>query len=91
MLLGSRQILVLMAFLASTLGFVSLTHGHALQPGYLELRLVEQETYAVVWKVPVVAGQPMAITAKLPESCDIRSPGQPVFDGSDYVIRWTTK
>ncbi len=91
MLLGSRQILVLMAFLASTLGFVSLTHGHALQPGYLELRLVEQETYAVVWKVPVVAGQPMAITAKLPESCDTRSPGQPVFDGSAYVMRWTTK
>jgi hydrogenase/urease accessory protein HupE len=91
MFYAGRWFLALMAFLASTLGFVSLTHAHALQPGYLELRLVEQETYAVVWKVPVVAGQPMAITVELPESCDTRSPGQPVFDGSAYVMRWTTK
>jgi len=91
MLLPGRRILVLTAFLVGALGFIALSHGHALQPGYLELRLVEQETYAVVWKVPAVAGRPMAISAKLPESCDARSPGQPVRDGSAYVVRWTTK
>ena len=90
MLLAGRRILALMAFLVGALGFIALSHGHALQPGYLELRLVEQETYAVVWKVPVIAGRPMAISAKLPESCDPRTPGQPIWDGAAYISRWTT-
>lgn len=84
-------VLAWMTFLVGSLGFCTASQGHALQPGYLELRLVEQETYAVVWKVPVVAGRPMAIAAKLPENCDARSPGQPDWDGSAYVMRWTTK
>ncbi len=30
-----RRIVALMAFLVGALGFVELSHGHALQPGYL--------------------------------------------------------
>ena len=76
-----RRIVALMAFLVGALGFVELSHGHALQPGYLELRLIDKELYAVVWKTPAVGGRPMAITALLPENCDPRTPGQPSWDG----------
>ena len=89
MLFAGRRILALMAFLVGALGFVALSHGHALQPGYLELRLIDKELYAVVWKTPATGAQPMAITAQLPESCDPRTPVQPIWDGAAYVARWT--
>jgi len=86
---ASRRIVALMAFLVGALGYVSVSHGHALQPGYLELRLIDKDLYAVVWKTPATRGRPMAITAKLPESCDPRTPGQPIWDGAAYIARWT--
>ena len=89
MLAVGRWIVALMAFLVGALGYVAVSHGHALQPGYLELRLIDEEIYAVVWKTPATRGRPMAITAKLPESCDPRTPGQPIWDGAAYIARWT--
>lgn len=89
MLSVGRRIVVLTAFLVGALGYVAVSHGHALQPGYLELRLIDEDLYAVVWKTPATRGRPMAITAKLPESCDPRTPGQPIWDGAAYIARWT--
>lgn len=66
-------------------------NAHALQPGYLELGLLEKDLYSVIWKVPVVGSRPMAISAKLPDRCDKSSPGQLIWDGSAYVTRWTTQ
>jgi hypothetical protein len=84
-----RSILAVMAFLVGALGFGASSHGHALQPGYLELRLIDKDLYAVVWKTPATGGRPMAIAAQLPESCDPRTPGQPIWSGTAYVTRWT--
>jgi len=84
-----RPILALMIFLVGALGFAASSYGHALQPGYLELRLIDKDLYAVVWKVPVTSGRPMAISAQLPERCDPRTPGQPIWNGAAYVARWT--
>jgi hydrogenase/urease accessory protein HupE len=86
-----RRIVALTAFLIGALGYVAVSHGHALQPGYLELRLIGEDLYAVVWKTPATRGRPMAITARLPESCDARTPAQPVWDGAAYVARWTAR
>lgn len=61
---------------------------HALQPGYLEIRLIEGETYAVIWKTPAVGSRPMKITAQLPENCDQRSSDQSMWEGTAYVARW---
>ncbi len=91
MLTGIRQIAALTAFLAGVLTSVAPSNGHALQPGYLELRLIGEDLYAVVWKKPAVKSQPMAITAQLPENCDPRTPVQPIWDGAAYVARWTTR
>ncbi len=89
MLFAGRRILALKAFLVGALGFVALSHGHALQPGYLELRLIDKDLYAVVWKTPASGGRPMAISAQLPEQCDPRTPGQLIWNGAAYVARWT--
>jgi hydrogenase/urease accessory protein HupE len=91
MLSLGRRIVVLMTFLVGVFGSVASSHGHALQPGYLELRLIDEDLYAVVWKTPATRGRPMAITAKLPESCDPRTPVQPIWDGTAFVARWTAR
>ena len=71
-------------------GLSSIAHGHALDPGYLELRQIDESLYAVSWKKPAIEGAPMAIAVRLPEQCDIRTEGQLTWDGVAYYSRWTT-
>jgi len=78
-----------MIFLVGALGFGTASFGHALQPGYLELRLIDKDLYAVVWKTPAAGGRPMAIAAQLPERCEPRTAGQSIWDGTAYLARWT--
>ena len=91
MLPATRLQIAALAFLLGALGFGAPTFGHALQPGYLELRLIAKDLFAVVWKVPATGGRPMPIAAVLPENCDPRTPSQPIWDGAAYVSRWTAK
>ena len=60
-----RRITVLTVFLLGTVASVEWSHGHALQPGYLEVRLDGNEQYAVLWKTPASGGRPMTIAAEL--------------------------
>ncbi len=64
---------------------------HALQPGYLEVRLIEGDVYAVMWRIPAVNSRPLDIAAILPESCAVRAGPDPDWDGRAYVARWTTR
>ena len=83
-------LLALAAILISTACFGTVSYGHALQPGYLELRLVDTGLYSVLWKKPANRGKPMAIFAVLPENCDQAEAPQSVWDGMAYLARWTT-
>ena len=80
-----------LVFLLGLLALAGSAAGHALQPGYLELRLTEAESYSVLWKKPAVRGRPMAISALLPETCQPRRPPEPVWDGSAWIARWTAR
>ena len=84
-----RRLLSAMVFLIGVLGFAASSNGHALEPGYLELRLIDKDLYSVVWKKPADKSRPMAIFAELPESCDRRSPVASIWDGGAYVARWS--
>jgi hydrogenase/urease accessory protein HupE len=88
---AGRLVVVLIITLAGVLGFSAAALGHALQPGYLELRLIDEGLYAALWKVPAVSGRPMEISARLPESCDPKTPGASTWDGTAHVARWTAK
>ncbi|MCZ6831925.1 MAG: HupE/UreJ family protein [Gammaproteobacteria bacterium] len=83
--------MLLTILVVGTIGNMNPAFGHALQPGYLELQLVEKELYEVIWKTPAVGERPMAITARLPENCETRFPAPAIFDGSAYISRWSTK
>lgn len=71
------------------MGLGPVAHGHALEPGYLEVRQIGESLYSVVWKKPSTEGVPMAIAVELPEQCDPRTEGQLVWDGGAYYSRWT--
>jgi hydrogenase/urease accessory protein HupE len=71
-------------------GLSSIAHGHALEPGYLEIRQIDENLYAVAWKKPAIEGAPMAIAVRLPEQCDLRTEGQLTWDGNAFYSRWTT-
>jgi hydrogenase/urease accessory protein HupE len=86
-----RRLLALFAVLVGALAFTTSSYGHALQPGYLELRLLEKDLYAVVWKTPANKSRPMKISTVLPESCEARTPAESIWDGTAYVARWTTR
>jgi hypothetical protein len=62
--------------------------GHALEPGFLELRALGGEVWRAFWKVPQVGAGPMPMVAVLPEGCDARRPPEPRFDGTAYVAEW---
>jgi hydrogenase/urease accessory protein HupE len=68
----------------------SIAHGHALEPGYLEIRQIDESLYAVAWKKPAIEGAPMAIAVLLPEQCDLRTEGPLTWDGNAFYSRWTT-
>ncbi|MCK9506729.1 MAG: HupE/UreJ family protein [Porticoccaceae bacterium] len=80
--------IALVICLLTWLGLSGLCRGHALEPGYLEIRQFDSERYAVVWKKPAVAGKPMAISAKLPTQCQQNPSDEPVWDGRAYLSRW---
>jgi len=84
-----RRLLSLLFILGLVLGISTSSYGHALQPGYLELKLIEPDNYSVLWKKPAVNGKPMNISAILPAHCDKRSVEQNLWDGSAYFSYWT--
>jgi len=81
---------LILTVMAALFGAASVS-AHALQPGYLEIRLLGNDLYAVVWKVPGVQSRPMDITAILPQNCATRAVPDPVWDGAAFVSRWTTR
>ncbi len=64
---------------------------HALDPGYLEMRQIAPDTWAVHWRKPDVNGQPMAIEPVLPETCVPARGPDPVFDSRAWVSSWVTE
>ena len=91
MLSARAQLLTLAVFLITIAGFDTVLYGHALQPGYLELRLIDTDQYSILWKKPANRGKPMAISAVLPKNCDQAKPSQSVWDGMAYLARWTAR
>jgi hydrogenase/urease accessory protein HupE len=61
------------------LAVVQTVYAHEVRPGYLELRQVDAEAYAVLWKVPAVGEMRLSIHPSFPENC------KPVGESSHYL------
>ncbi len=79
------------AFLGLILSlWAAMALAHALQPGYLELRALGDDTWSVFWRKPDVQGKPMQLDAELPENCAQRRGPEAQFDGAGWSSRWLT-
>lgn len=85
-----RAALALLASLGALLFVPAQLNAHALQPGYLEIQALGGADYRAFWRRPDVQGAPMAIDARLPENCTLRSGPDPQFDGEGWVTQWIT-
>jgi hydrogenase/urease accessory protein HupE len=63
---------------------------HALEPGFLDVRELQVGVYSFGWTVPQVEGEPMQITAVLPENCAERRPPELNFTGTSFSTFWTS-
>ncbi len=66
-------------------------NSHAFQPGYLEMRAIDEQTWSIYWRKPDVQGQPMSIDARLSDGCDVQSGPEPSFDGEGWSASWITR
>ncbi len=67
---------------------ISSVNAHALQPGYLELQALGNNTWSVFWRKPDVKGKPMELDAVLSGDCQPASGPSPKFDGQGWSARW---
>lgn len=61
---------------------------HELDPGYLDIREIETNTYQVFWRKPDVRGRPMQIEVRLPGNCTPQSGPDSVSDGTAWQSHW---
>jgi hypothetical protein len=81
----------LAAVVSFNLGAALRAEAHALQPAYLELKLLPTGQYGIVWKCPAAGALPLPISAWLPEGCSPRTAETAIWDGSAYVTRWVAR
>ncbi|MEP1933852.1 MAG: HupE/UreJ family protein, partial [Roseibium sp.] len=81
-------LLRLMFLLCVVLSPFNAAYGHALEPGYLDLRQLTDRSWQVFWRKPDVAGKPMAIDVRMPGSCVYPLDPAPKFDGAAWISAW---
>jgi hydrogenase/urease accessory protein HupE len=60
---------LIFAVVLVTLAVVQTAYAHEVRPGYLELRQMDVEAYAVLWKVPAVGEMRLSLHPLFPENC----------------------
>lgn len=82
------RVLVLGLLMALALIPADHARAHALEPGYLALEALGEDSWRATWRKPAVAGKPMQIEAVLPDNCAPSRPPSPRFDGRGYSASW---
>jgi hypothetical protein len=66
-------------------------NSHWSSPGYLELKQSNEQTYSVLWKVPLQAGQPLQLSPALPDDCSEQTPVNSVKVALAIIHRWVIR
>jgi hydrogenase/urease accessory protein HupE len=64
-------------------------HAHEIRPGYLDIREIAPDEFAVVWKVPALGDMRLGLYARLPGSCAEKTEPVRSVEGGAYLERWT--
>jgi len=66
----------------------SVSHGHEVRPAFLHLSEIEQDTFDVLWKQPVLGDRRLALEPELPADCTTISETTPEHTGAALLQRW---
>jgi hypothetical protein len=77
------------ALAALTLLLASTVMAHEVRPAYLELTQTADESFQVLWKMPVVQNRRLPLEPVFPETCPATSPVAHEFTGAALLQRWT--
>lgn len=66
----------------------SVSHGHEVRPAFLHLSEIEQDTFDVLWKQPVLGDRRLALEPELPTDCTTISETTPEHTGAALLQRW---
>lgn len=84
-----RHSWLLVTLLAGMLLLSARLQAHEIRPAYLEIKETAPGQYSVLWRIPVMAGMPLRIALRMPDS--VRNRKQPVVQElSDSLVerRW---
>lgn len=79
-----RRVAALILLLIATLQPTA-PSAHALDPGFLEVTVLDGTQWRVNWRMPDVNGRPMPIAPLLPDTCERTDPPEPTFDGRAWI------
>jgi hydrogenase/urease accessory protein HupE len=84
-----RLCIICLALIAQA-WIVCVAQAHELRPAFLDMKEIASDQFAVVWKVPAIGDQRLALDVQLPDNCSEKT--QPVAALEDYylITRWTT-
>ena len=80
----SAFVAVVLALLCTSAAFA-----HELRPGYLELREVDSERYALLWKRPTGGEVEIRIAPVIPEGCKLATPDRQQLTPGAVLVRGT--
>lgn len=75
------SIIILLIFIASPL------FAHEMRPAFLELNQINVETYDVLWKVPAIQNQRLALYVTFPKQCTENKERRSYFAGGSFIER----
>src|SRR5262249_15864727 len=73
---------ILITFLITTPLFA-----HEMRPAFLELNQINSDTYDVLWKVPAIQNQRLALYVTFPKQCTENTQRRSYFAGGSYIER----
>jgi len=80
----SAFVAVVLALLCTSAAFA-----HELRPGYLELREIDSERYALLWKRPTGGEVEIRIAPVIPEGCKLATPDRQQLTPGAVLVRGT--
>jgi len=67
------------------LGYVCTAHAHEVRPAVLEIKETSPGRYNVLWRTPLLSGQPLPVVLQLPD--DVRNVTDPIVQElSDSIV-----
>jgi hydrogenase/urease accessory protein HupE len=82
-----KLLAISLAFVLSVLR-ATLAEAHELRPAFLDMKEISADQFAIIWKLPALGEQRLALNAHLPDSCKELKPPVNTLENFYIISRW---